>query len=482
MASYSDQPPSYDSVMAQTPSMMSFEGLHVPPRYRSASQGRNSIRYDPFSPLQDTTKIYLVDNKAADITSLNYQNDHSQFMTTVVQNSDYTPMEAATQTINLDERSNWGGEFRTILHSNMPNCTEYMFSNSFRVKLMSAKKDGVPSYEWFDLTIPEGNYTDAKVIDLMNCAIVDNYLNVGRQNGVLEEDIGVKIDTRNFRLGYDPVTGLVMPGRYTYEAFHPDIVLLPGCAIDFTRSRLSNFLGIRKRLPFQAGFIIDYDMLRGGNIPALLDVSKYAPGTTALAEPVVDIQPLLRDSEGRSYHVIDPENGGTDTAYRSWYLAYNYGPADGVRATTLLTNPDITGGVEQVYWSLPDMAQNPVTFKSSQNPTNLPVVATEMMPLQARNFANPLACYSQMVEGTTNQTAVYNRFPENQILIRAPASAITCISENVPTVTNHGTVGLKNTIPGVQRVVLNDARRRTCPYITKALAIIEPRVLSSKTF
>src|SRR2546426_5628378 len=47
-----------------------------------------------------------------------------------------------------------------------------------------------------------------------------------RQNGVLESDIGVKFDTRNFRLGFDPVTGLVMPGVYTNEAFHPDIILL----------------------------------------------------------------------------------------------------------------------------------------------------------------------------------------------------------------------------------------------------------------
>src|SRR2546426_8815726 len=75
-----------------------------------------------------------------------------------------------------------------------------------------------------------------------------------RQNGVLESDIGVKFDTRNFRLGFDPVTGLVMPGVYTNEAFHPDIILLPGCGVDFTHSRLSNLLGIRNRQPFQEGF------------------------------------------------------------------------------------------------------------------------------------------------------------------------------------------------------------------------------------
>src|SRR2546426_957827 len=42
-----------------------------------------------------------------------------------------------------------------------------------------------------------------------------------------------------------------MPGVYTNEAFHPDIILLPGCGVDFTHSRLSNLLGIRKRQPFQ---------------------------------------------------------------------------------------------------------------------------------------------------------------------------------------------------------------------------------------
>ena len=112
-------------------------------------------------------------------------------------------------------------------------------------------------------------------IDLMNNAIVEHYLKVGRQNGVLESDIGVKFDTRNFRLGFDPVTGLVMPGVYTNEAFHPDIILLPGCGVDFTHSRLSNLLGIRKRQPFQEGFRITYDDLEGGNIPALLDVDAY---------------------------------------------------------------------------------------------------------------------------------------------------------------------------------------------------------------
>ncbi|AIA22352.1 penton [California sea lion adenovirus 1] len=521
MDRYSDLPPSYESVMAQTPMTLPFEGVHVPPRYRAPTEGRNSIRYTQFAPLYDTTKIYLVDNKSADIPSLNYQNDHSSFLTTVIQNSDFTPLEAGTQSINLDERSNWGGEFKTLLHMNMPNITQYMYSNSFKVKLMSSNINGVKKYEWFELSIPEGNYTIAKVIDLMNNAIVDNYLKVGRQNGVKEEDIGVKIDTRNFMLGFDPISKLIMPGVYTYEAYHPDIILLPECAIDFTNSRLNNLLGIRKKYPFQQGFIIDYDMLKGGNIPALLDLVAYGKSAAKIkfknavirqirlnknkkqterrrgdmqvlrerigeenimAETVPEIKPLLTDSKGRSYHVNENNSGETFTAYRSWFLAYNFGPESGLKSTMLLTNPDVTCGVEQVYWSLPDMTVNPVTFKSSQNSNNFPVVGTEMLPLHSRSFVNPLAVYSQMVEGTTNQTHVFNRFPENQILMRAPASGITSISENVPTLTNHGILPLQNNIPGVQRVVLNDARRRTCPYVYKALGVIQPKVLSSKNF
>nr|WGN96460.1 penton base protein [Lemur mastadenovirus] len=467
-------PPSYESVVfGQVPT----QPLYVPSRFNAPSEGRNSILYSQLPPLYDTTKVYLVDNKSADIASLNYQNDHSNFLTSVVQNSDFTPMEASTQTINFDDRSRWGADFKSILHVCIPNVTEYMFSNSFRARLMSKKENGQPTYEWFTLTLPEGNFSDMSVIDLMNNAILENYLTVGRQNGVEVEDIGVKIDSRNFRLGYDPVAHLVMPGRYTYEAFHPDIVLLPGCAVDFTYSRLNNLLGIRKRHPFQEGFIIEYDDLVGGNIPALLDVDNYDPnnGNTVV--------PQKADSDGVSYHVGEDKTAHQyDTAYRSWYLSYNYGdPEKGAKATTLLTSSDVTCGVEQMYWSLPDLAKEPVTFRSSQNPANYPVVGTELLPLYSRSFYNTQAVYSQMIQGTTNQTHVFNRFPNHQILVRPPAPTITCISENVPALTDHGTLPIKNSISGVQRVTLTDARRRVCPYVYKSLGVLTPRVLSSKT-
>lgn len=466
-------PPSYESVAYGQPPP--FEDLHVPPRYMSATEGRNSILYSQLPPLHDTTKIYLIDNKSADIQSLNYQNDHSNYLTSVVQNSDFTPMEASTQTINFDDRSRWGAEFKSILHTNMPNVTEFMFSNSFRVRMMSSMTNNTPSYEWYTLTIPEGNFSDSTVIDLMNNAIVECYLRNGRNNGVPEDQIGVKFDTRNFKLGWDPVTELIMPGSYTYQAFHPDVVLLPECAVDFTYSRLNNLLGIRKRYPYQEGFIIHYNDLEGGNIPALLDLTAYQ------AIPSVTT-PLTKDDKGRSYHVGENGAGANNTAYRSWYLSYNYGGEKSVKTNTLLTTPDVTCGVEQIYWSLPDLAKEPVTFRASQRPSNYPVVGTELLPLVARNYFNAAAVYSQMVQEATNQTHVFNRFPTNQILVQPPSSTITSVCENVPALTDHGTVPIKNSIAGVQRVTLTDARRRICPYVYKSLGVIVPKVLSSKTF
>lgn len=484
-------PPSYESVMAQA----TLEVPFVPPRYMAPTEGRNSIRYSELAPQYDTTRVYLVDNKSADIASLNYQNDHSNFLTTVVQNNDFTPAEASTQTINFDERSRWGGDLKTILHTNMPNVNEYMFTSKFKARVMVARKvvdqndrsKDELKYEWFEFTLPEGNFSETMTIDLMNNAILENYLQVGRQNGVLESDIGVKFDSRNFKLGWDPVTKLVMPGVYTYEAFHPDVVLLPGCGVDFTESRLSNLLGIRKKQPFQEGFRIMYEDLEGGNIPALLNVKEYLKdkeeaGTADAKAPgkEIELKAILKDDSNRSYNVIE---GTTDTLYRSWYLSYTYGdPEKGVQSWTLLTTPDVTCGAEQVYWSLPDLMQDPVTFRSTQQVSNYPVVGAELMPFRAKSFYNDLAVYSQLIRSYTSLTHVFNRFPDNQILCRPPAPTITTVSENVPALTDHGTLPLRSSIRGVQRVTVTDARRRTCPYVYKALGIVAPRVLSSRTF
>lgn len=471
---YSDAPPPYEAVAG--PSVQVLREPFVPPRYAAPTEGRNSIIYSQLPPVYDTTKIFLIDNKSSDIASLNYQNTHSDFLTSVIQNSDFTPGEGSNQTINLDDRSRWVGDLRTVLHTCMPNINEYLFSNTFRARLMRARhSNGDPEYSWFDLRLPEGNYSLHSVIEMMNNAIIENYLAVGRQNGVKEEDIGVKFDTRNFRLGHDPLTGLVTPGIYHYEAFHPDVVLLPGCAVDFSNNRLSNLLGIRKKLPFQEGFMITYEDLKGGNIPALMDRDAFMNGG--------EMKPLLQDGSNRSYHVgKDAEAKPTDTAYRSWYLAYNYGDEFmGIKAQTLLTTPDITCGAEQLYWSMPDMANEPVSFRAAHKTSNLPVVGLELLPLQPRSFYNAQAVYSQLIRDSTSLTHVFNRFPDNQILLQPPAADVSTITENVPSLTDHGTISLKNNLKGLQRVSITDARRRPCPYVQKALGLITPRVISSKT-
>ena len=488
-------PPSYADTMGF------FESPTVPPRYLAPTEGRNSIVYNQLPPLYDTTRLYLVDNKSADIEQLNYQSDHSDFVTSVVQNADFTPLEAATQTINLDDRSRWGGELRTILHTNMPNINSYLYSCSFRARLMSAYDvdKQKAQYEWFTLTIPEGNFTITRVIDLLNDAVTQNYLSVGRQNGVKEDQIGVKFDTRHLRLGFDPETGLVTPGVYTYEAVHPDIIMLPGCAVDFSESRLNNLLGWRKRLPYQPGFVIAWEDLQGGNVPALLDVAKFQENPS-------QTQALTEDSQGRSYHVGEDKSvAPTFTAYRSLYLAYNYpsgaalpdppsdfdpsteGAAFGQPATArqkyLLTAPDVTCGAEQVYWSLPDLMEAPVTFReSAKTLSRLPVVALELLPLRATVGLNTQPVYSQAVNQSTSRTMIFNRFPENQILMRPPAPEVVQVAHNVPSSLNHGVLPLKNSVTGVQRVAVTDARRRSLPYVYKSLGVVAPRVLSSRTF
>lgn len=449
------------------------ETFTPPPRVLAPSEGRNSIQYAPLAPLQDTTHIYFIDNKSSDIAGTNSTKDHSDFFTNIIHNADLSAADASTQDIKLDQRSRWGGELKTILKTNSPNITTFFSSSSFRALLMSDKTDPAnPKYEWFTLTIPEGNYTSNEIIDFLNDAVLQNYLKVGRQAGVLPSDIGVKFDTRNFLLGLDPVTQLVTPGVYTYKAFHPDIVLLPNCGVDFTNSRINNILGIRKKLPYEPGFQILYDDLDKGHIPALLDVSAY-PNQTI---------PIQADKNGLSYHVIQTSQNPRrwTTAYRSWAVAYHNGGS--ISNTTILTVPDITGGLGQLYWSLPDTFKAPITFtNNTTNAATLPVVGMQNYPIVPRPVYNGVAVYSQLVEQMTNATMVFNRFPDNQILIQPPASTVTWISENVPSVTDHGIQPLRTSLTGVQRVTLTDDRRRACPYIYKSLATVSPKVLSSAT-
>ncbi|AAB53754.1 III [Murine mastadenovirus A] len=487
MSRYGNAPPPYEEVVSvATPSYV--QQPWVPPRYFAPTEGRNSIVYDQFPTCYDTTKLFLVDNKSADITDLNMQNDHSHFATTVVQNSEFTPREASTQHITLDNRSRWGAKLKTLIQTNLPSVTDYMYTNSLRVKLMESYDEatGTATYEWHDITLPEGNFDSGRIIDLLNNAIWELYLTYGRQNGVREDQIGIKFDTRNFRLGFDPLTNLIMPGHYTYEYFHPDIVLMKGCAVDFSKTRLNNVLGWRKRYPYQPGFVITYDDLVGGDIPPLLDLAAYLKKPREGAGGPI-IRALQKDSKGRSYHVQYTDLGEV-TGYRSLYLAYNYTSdvthlrKSTVRSWLVLTAPDITGGAQQLYWSLPDMALAPTTFRpSGQTPATFPVVSTEPLPIAARTIFNAQPGYAQIVNQNTSQTMVYNRFPENAILMRPPQPFMVQVPENVTTVTDHGTLPLQNTLSGVQRVAVTDSRRRTCPYVYKCAATLEPHIMSSRT-
>ncbi|QQM18088.1 III [Psittacine adenovirus 2] len=440
-----------------------------PPRIFAPTEGRNSIVYSNLPPAQDTTKFFFIDNKATDIENYNQDKDHSHYFTNIVQTQNINSIDSSTQQVNLDDRSRWGGELHTFVKTSSMNCTEFFNSSSCRVKLMSRKTPR--EYKWYDLTIPEGNYILSDLIDLLNDGIVALYMTEGRQNGVLEEDIGVKFDTRNFNLGLDPVQKLIAPGKYCQKGYHVDIVLLPGCAVDFSESRFGNLMGFRKRQTYTHGFVISYEDLEGGNIFPLLDVQKWLENK--------EIKPVLADPSGRSYHVEKLEDYYI-TLYRSFCLAYNV-PSSLARKKFLLCDSDITGGLNQLYWCMPDFFKPPVTFKQESRLDKLPVVAMEQYPFHAKTAYNPSAVYNQLVESLTNEGQVFNRFFDNEILRQPPALNQIAITENVPLASNQGTIPIFSTLPGVQRVVLEDDRRRTVPYVTKSLATVLPKVLSSAT-
>ena len=473
--------------------------LFVPvQRVMAPTGGRNSIKYRDYVPCQNTTKLFYVDNKLSDIDTFNPEANHSNFRTTVIHNQDLDPATAATETIQLDNRSCWGGELKTAVKTNCPNVSSFFQSNTVRVKLMSYR-DPVPpgtaaptspepyapagaQYKWYDLTIPEGNYALHEIIDLLNEGVVQIYLKEGRQNNVLRSDIGVKFDTRYFNLLQDPVTGLVTPGTYVYKGYHPDVVLLPGCAVDFTYSRLSLMLGIAKREPYSKGFLITYEDLEGGNVPALLDVD--AAQMTGADQDVIelaDAKPLLKDSKGVSYNVIYDSNNRPVTAYRSWLIAYNQSGSP-ANETTLLTVPDVGGGIGAMYTSMPDTFVAPTGFKED-NTTNLaPVVGMNLFPALNKVYYQGASTYVQQLENSCQSaTAAFNRFPENEILKQAPPINVSAVCDNQPAVVQQGVLPLKNSLTGLQRVLITDDQRRPIPYVYKSLATVQPRVLSSST-
>lgn len=461
-------------------------------RVLAPTGGRNSIRYRNLMPCQNTTKLFYVDNKLSDIDTYNEEANHSNFRTTVIHNQNLDPSTAATETIQLDNRSCWGGELHTSIKTHCPNVTSFFQSNSLRVKLMysrdapSAPAEGQnpvyqppvnAQYKWYDLTIPEGNYTVNEIIDLLNEGIVQLYLQEGRQNNVQRSDIGVKFDTRYLNLLQDPVTRLVTPGKYVNKGYHPDIILLPGCAVDFTYSRLSLLLGIAKREPYSKGFIITYEDLEGGNVPALLDVAATDDNEVITMAQAL---PQYTDAQGVSYNVTEI-NGSPVTMYRSWLIAYN-APSSVAQTTTLLTVPDVGGGIGAMYTSMPDTFTPPAGFVDD-NTTNLaPVVAMNLFPNFSKSIYVPASSYVQKVENATlSAVAAFNRFPDNEILKQAPPMNVCAISDNQPTVLQQGTLPVRNSLSGLQRVLITDDQRRPIPYVYKTICTVQPRVLSSAT-
>ena len=445
------------------------ESSNTATRIFAPTEGRNSIIYSNLPPVQDTTKIFYIDNKAIDIESYNQEKDHSNYDTNIIQTQNISTIDTSKQQIQLDERSRWGGELHTSLVTSVMNCTKHFNSDRCLVKIQTIKSP--PTFEWKELKIPEGNYVLNEFIDLLNEGITSLYLQYGRQQGVLEEDIGIKFDTRNFEIGKDPTTNLVTPGKYLFKGYHADIILLPGWAIDFSFSRLGNILGIRKRETYKAGFLIEYDDLTNGNIPPLLDVANYKSTSQA--------KPLLQDPSGRSYHVMDSDSNRPVTAYRSFVLSYNNEGA--AKLKFLMCMSDITGGLNQLYWCLPDSYKPPVSFKQETQVDKLPVVGMQLFPFVSKSVYSGAAVYTQLIEQQTNLTQIFNRFHDNEILKQAPYVNQVLLAENVPINVNQGTIPIFSTLPGVQRVVVEDDRRRTVPYVTKSLATVYPKVLSSKT-
>lgn len=130
---------------------------------------------------------------------------------------------------------------------------------------------------------------------------------------------------------------------------------------------------------------------------------------------------------------------------------------------------------------MPDVFKPPVSFKQETQTDKLPVVGMQIFPFVGKTVFSGASVYNQMIESQTNETQVFNRFYDNEILKQPPCMNQILIAENVPMNVNQGTIPIFSNLPGVQRVVVEDDRRRTVPYVTKSLATVFPKVLSSAT-
>ena len=437
-------------------------------------KGRQSIQYASFDPIQDTTSIFLLDNKAKDIEILNTdpKASHSHYSTNIVQQQDLDFSLSSGREIILDQKTNWTGTVEHTIKSVLVNVTTF-YKTDFVTVVVMTEPD---VYTEHVINIPEGNYTVNDIIDFLNYALFQLYIVTLRIHGRPFSEFGVKFDTRNMSLGVNPITNLVEGRSYSYVGYHPDLILLPNCSVDFSNNRVNNFLGIRKQDTYVEGFKITYDDLVGGNVPALLNVPVF--------EATGNEVPLDADPNGVSYLVqINPDTNLPETRYRSWYLAYNV--ANSIcKKKFLLCDPDVTGGITQLYHSLPDALKPPVTMlQQTTDETKYPIHYTSHLPFEPKELYNPSAVYSQLITDKTRvQSNAFNRMPLNEIMIQAPALSYQAIAINRLLTTKYAAMPLMNKLKAVQRVITTDDLKRSVPYITKNMFTLHPSASSVKYY
>ena len=75
------------------------ESSNTATRIFAPTEGRNSIIYSNLPPVQDTTKIFYIDNKAIDIESYNQEKDHSNYYTNIIQTQNISTIDSSIQQI-----------------------------------------------------------------------------------------------------------------------------------------------------------------------------------------------------------------------------------------------------------------------------------------------------------------------------------------------------------------------------------------------
>ena len=135
-----------------------------------------------------------------------------------------------------------------------------------------------------------------------------------------------------------------------------------------------------------------------------------------------------------------------------------------------------------MYTSMPDTFAAPTGFKEDSNTNHAPVIGMNLFPTVNKVYYQGASAYVQLLENSCQSAvAAFNRFPDNEILKQAPPINVSSVCDNQPAVVQQGVLPLKNSLAGLQRVLITDDQRRPIPYVYKSLATVQPRVLSSAT-